>query len=128
MALSRNEAHSRLRTAIDDLHLDDEISQLEAIARAPSVDLSGFKHRLEVLVDIINLVDELDPNTLEEKDIDRLWSRPRDAAKEAVLLGAYRERRILIEGRVAWSNWLLGVAAFVASFTLVAVEIWSTIL
>ena len=122
------EVHQRLSSVMADLPWESVISRLEHSVQSQDADLSRVKvavNELSILVKAKALADDLDPHTLSRDEIRRLWRAPRKAAKEAVESGEYRERRIILEGRVAWTNWWLGVAAFSASLTAIGIQIWS---
>lgn len=109
---------------------DRELKRILAVLAQSDPNTRELKDAVEsmkVLITAHDLADDVDAHTLPPEEIKRLWSSPRKAAMEAVERGEYRERRLLIEGKVAATNWWLGLMAFFASMTAVGLEVWRSL-
>jgi len=66
---------------------------------------------------LLETADDIDPHVVAEEELNRLWVlTPEELADEALTMGAYRERRLVLEAMAEQTNRRLGKIALLVGF------------
>ena len=102
--------------------LNDAVSAGDAETTETAARL--LRTRLDLVTQLTKIAEDLDPHALDPSELDRLWRLPpTELVDEALFLGNFRERRMVLQAKEAETNRLLARAAIGASIVAVLVAV-----
>jgi hypothetical protein len=77
---------------------------------------TSLTKRAELVEKLLDAADGIDPHVIDRNELDRLWGlTPEELADEAIMQGAFRERRLILQAKGEQTNrYLARVAALAA--------------